>query len=79
MNQAQKAYSNLLEDATGYTIESARDDDGDKCFYLIDACGDRSGDPWYDFRDLFLETEEVIDATDRDELILVAADLIFAA
>ena len=71
MTNAQKAYSNLLEEHTGCTIESTRDRDGDQCFYVIDTCGDRYGEAWYSFEDLILETQDAIDAAvdDMNELV----------
>ena len=43
--------SSLLEDCTGYTIESTTDADGDPAFYVVSPCGDRMEDG-YPFHDL---------------------------
>jgi hypothetical protein len=72
-------YSDILENSTGCTVKIGRDHEGDACFYVIDACGDQWGDAWFDFQDLVLDTEEVLDGADREEFILVASELFFAA
>ena len=40
--------SGLLEDCTGYSVESTTDADGDPAFYVIDPCGERM-EPDYPF------------------------------
>ena len=64
-----KEWSCLLEETTGWTIETATDSmDGDTCYYLRDPYGDRDGDPFY-------ELDDAIDFTMRE----VAASLEVAA
>lgn len=43
--------SGLLQECTGYAVESTTDEDGDPAFYVIDLSGDRIDDG-YPFRDL---------------------------
>ena len=40
--------SGLLEDCTGYRVESTNDADGDPAFYVINPCGERM-EPGYPF------------------------------
>ena len=45
-------WSWLLEESTGWTIETARDSmDGDLCYYIRDPYGDRDGLPFYELND----------------------------
>jgi hypothetical protein len=60
------AYSNLLEDCTGYTVRVATDDEGEHCYELVDAYGDAEGDPWYAWADLVHDTEDAIAACLRE-------------
>jgi hypothetical protein len=57
-----KAYSNLLEDCTGYTVQVATDEDGELCYQLTDAYGDADGDPWNYFADVVADTLDAIEA-----------------
>ena len=56
------AYSNLLEDCTGYTVRVATDEEGSHCYELVDAYGDADGEPWYVWADLVHDTEDAIEA-----------------
>ena len=61
MRAAIAAYSDRMEDSTGYTIELAYDKREESfSFYLLDPYGDREGDPWYLFTDLVADTEDFI-------------------
>ena len=56
-----RAYSNRLEDATGYTVASQYDRrEGAFLWYLVDGCGDIEGDGWATFADLMADTEEQV-------------------
>lgn len=36
--------SGLLQECTGYAVESTTDEDGEPAFYVIDLCGERMDD-----------------------------------
>jgi hypothetical protein len=56
-----RAYSNRLENATGYTVASQYDRREDAfLWYLVDCCGDIEGDGWQTFADLVSDTEEQV-------------------
>jgi hypothetical protein len=56
-----RAYSNRLENATGYTVASQYDRREDAfLWYLVDSCGDIEGDGWATFADLKADTEEQV-------------------
>jgi len=56
-----RAYSNRLEDATGYTVASQyHKGEGVFLWYLVDGCGDIEGDGWQTFADLMADTEEQV-------------------
>jgi hypothetical protein len=57
-----QAYSGLLEDCTGYTVQLATDDEGELCYQLTDAYGDADGGPWYEWADVVAETLDAIEA-----------------
>ena len=56
-----RAYSGLLEDCTGYTVQLATDSEGELCYQLTDACGDADGDPWYEWADVVADTLDAIE------------------
>lgn len=56
------AYSGLLEDCTGYTVQQQADSEGDHCYQLIDAYGDAEGEPWYEWADVIADTVDAIEA-----------------
>jgi hypothetical protein len=56
-----RAYSGLLEECTGYTVQLATDGDGELCYQLTDACGDADGDPWYEWADVVADTLDAIE------------------
>lgn len=60
-----RAYSGLLEDCTGYTVQQQTDSEGDHCYQLVDAYGDAEGDPWYEWADVVSDTVDAIEATLR--------------
>jgi len=55
-----RAYSGLLEEATGYTCRVGTDDEGELCYWLVDLCGDDEGDPWYEWQDLVGDTVDTV-------------------
>ena len=62
LNQARKAYSNRLEEGTGFTIRWGYDQREQAwAFYLIDPCGDVEGDPWHSWADLVHDTQDAVD------------------
>lgn len=72
-----RAYSNRLEDATGYTVASRYDrSEGAFLWYLVDGCGDIEGDGWAAFADLMADTEEQVTVYEEE---LSACDDAWAA
>ena len=57
-----QAYSGLLEDCTGYTVQLATDDEGELCYQLACPCGDAEGEPWYEWADVVADTLDAIEA-----------------
>ena len=57
-----RAYSGLLEDCTGYTVQLATDDEGELCYQLTCPCGDADGEPWYEWADVVADTLDAIEA-----------------
>ena len=62
-----KAYSGLLENCTGYTVQVVTDDEGEHCYQLTDAYGDAEGEPWYVFADVVADTLDAIEAQLKTE------------
>lgn len=62
-----KAYSGLLEDCTGYTVQIATDAEGEHCYQLTDAYGDAEGEPWYEWADVVADTLDAIKAQLKTE------------
>jgi len=56
------AYSNLLEECTGYQVTQSTDRDGELCYQLIDPYGDAIGEPWYQWADVVFDTEDAVEA-----------------
>ena len=57
-----RAYSGLLEDCTGYTVQLATDGEGELCYQLTCPCGDADGEPWYEWADVVADTLDAIEA-----------------
>ena len=57
-----QAYSGLLEDCTGYTVQVATDAEGERCYQLTDVYGDAEGEPWHVFEDVVADTLDAIEA-----------------
>jgi hypothetical protein len=62
-----QAYSALLEDCTGHSVQVATDNEGEHCYQLIDAYGDAEGEPWYVFADVVADTLDAIEAQLKTE------------
>ena len=62
-----QAYSALLEDCTGYTVQLATDEEGELCYQLTDAYGDADGEPWYFFSEVVADTLDAIEAQLKTE------------
>ena len=58
------AYAARLEEATGYTIETGSQY-GYPCWWLVDPCGDREGDPWCCWPDLVSDTLDTVRDQER--------------
>lgn len=64
MTKEESAYSGRLEEATGFSIRTGKQD-GDKCWWLVEPCGDDHGDPWFYFEDLMSDTLAVVERHER--------------
>tara|TARA_R100000781_G_scaffold106441_1_gene70476 strand:- start:541 stop:777 length:237 start_codon:yes stop_codon:yes gene_type:complete len=53
-------YSSKLEEDTGYKLEIGKNEDGIRCYWLVDPYGDRdSEDYWLSFSDLIFDLSDL--------------------